>query len=130
MVSGGRILRPPKIQKEIYIHMSKTKIEFTRDNKDYVLEFTADSLKKMEKQGFNFGKIEERVISAMDELFCGLFIENHSDVPRKDRLEIFRELGEATDEGEGIEEVISVMLDEALEELRQHKGNITWRVRK
>ena len=31
--------------------MSKTKIEFTRDNKDYVLEFTADSLKKMEKQG-------------------------------------------------------------------------------
>lgn len=109
--------------------MSKTKIEFTRENQDYVLEFTADSLKKMEKRGFSFSKIEDRIISAMDDLFCGLFIENHDDVPNRERLEIFHELTDEED-GASLEEVMTAMLNEALEEIRQHKGNIKWRVRK
>lgn len=110
--------------------MSKTKIEFTRDGKDYTLEFTADSLKKMEKRGFSFGKIEDRILGAMDDLFCGLFIENHDDVPHKERIEIFRELEESTDGGLDIEDAMTEMLNEALDELKQHKGNIAWRVRK
>ena len=110
--------------------MSKTKIEFTRDRKNYVLEYTADSLKKMEKRGFSFSKIEDQVLNAMDEMFCGLFIENHDDVPKKERLEIVREFTEASEDGEQIESVITAMLNEGLEELRQHKGNVSWRVRK
>ena len=110
--------------------MSKTKIEFTRDGKDYTLEFTADSLKKMEKRGFSFSKVEDRILSAMDDLFCGLFIENHDDVPHKERLEIIRELEESTDGGLAIEDAMTEMLNEALDELKQHKGNIAWRVRK
>ena len=110
--------------------MSKTKIEFTREGKDYVLEFTADSLKKMEKRGFNFNKVEDRIINAMDDLFCGLFIENHDGVPQKERLEIFHELTETEEGGVSIEDVMTEMLNEALTELRQHKGNVIWRVRK
>ena len=110
--------------------MSKTKIEFTKDNKDYVLEFTADSLKKMEKRGFSFNNIDDRLLSARDDLFCGLFIENHDDVPHRDRLEIFHELTGAEDGGQTIEDVMAQMLNEALDELQQHKGNVSWRVKK
>ena len=109
--------------------MSKTKIEFTRENKDYTLEFTADSLKKMEKRGVNFSTIQDNVVNAPTELFSGLFIEHHDDVPEDLRVEIFHELTEVED-GEALETVMVDMLGEAIEELRQHKGNVKWRVRK
>ena len=109
--------------------MSKTKIEFTRENQDYVLEFTADSLKKMEKRGVNFNTIQEDVVNAPTELFSGLFIEHHDEVPEDLRVEIFHEFAEVED-GETLEAVMIDMLGEAIEELRQHKGNVKWRVRK
>ncbi len=110
--------------------MSKTKVEFTYDNTDYTLEFTADSLRKMEREGFNFRTAEDNILNMPTDLFCGAFIEHHNNVPRAKRLAIYKDLTESCDDGVSIEEVLGQMIQEATEELRTHTGNVSWRVRK
>lgn len=110
--------------------MSKTKVEFTYDNTDYTLEFTADSLRKMEREGFNFRTAEDRLVTVNEDIFCGAFIEHHNNVPKAKRLEIYKQLEEMSDGENNIDDVIGQMMSEAVDELRTHTGNVSWRVRK
>ena len=54
--------------------MSK-KIKFEFDGVPYTLRFTPRSLKRMEKEGFKFGKMDETLLTSPEELFCGAFYE-------------------------------------------------------
>ena len=108
---------------------TKTKIQFPSKGVDYTLEFTASSLKQMERQGFKFGKMDEIILTAPVELFCGAFIANHRSTPRKLREEIFEQLTASSEEGgEELTEVLGSMLSEAIEELNSHQGNVKWSV--
>lgn len=108
----------------------KTRIKFEYDGQGYTLEFTADSIKQMERSGFKFGKIDEIILTAPEELFVGSFIANHKAVPRKRRLEIYQALVGEDENGETLSEVLGEMLSEAIEELNSHQGNVTWSVLK
>ena len=108
---------------------TKTKIKFPYNGNNYTLEFTASSLKQMERQGFKFGKMDEIILTAPVELFCGAFIANHRSTPRKLREEIFDQLCSSSKEGgEELTEVLGNMLSEAIEELNSHQGNVEWSV--
>lgn len=109
---------------------SKTTIEFEYEGKTYKLEFTASSIKKMERQGFKFGKMDEIALTAVEELFSGAFIANHENVTRRKRREIFEALCEPSESGDAIGEVLGDMLSEAIEELNTHQGNVKWSVLK
>lgn len=111
----------------------KTRAEFDYEDKHYVLEYTAASLKKMEDRGFDASLMESRTIQYPEEIFCGAFIANHDDVPYEKRMEIFHELANEAENGTDADNIINVftlMVGEAVAEIRSHKGNVKWKVKR
>lgn len=106
----------------------KTTITFTYEDTPYKLEFTADSLKKMQNMGFDFGNMGSKILTVAEDLFCGAFIANHSNVMRKKRLEIYRDLVESTEGGEDLIDVLLEMVNETIDEINYHEGNTKWEV--
>ena len=109
---------------------AKTKIKFEHEGIEYCLEYTADSLKKMEKSGFSFTKIEDNALTAPEELFYGAFIANHVTTPLRKKKEIYKALVAECD-GETLTDALGEMISEAIEELTNKKsGNVKWRIEK
>ena len=106
----------------------KTKIVFEYEGVPYTLEFTPDSLKQMERSGFNFSKMEDTILTTPEKLFYGAFLANHKRVSPQLREEIWKNLCEEDENGEGLSEVIGKMMSEAITELNSHSGNVKWSV--
>lgn len=109
----------------------KSRIEFEYEGKAYTLEYTADSLRKMQERGFDVSTAENKLLTLAEDLFCGAFIANHDDTDIQLRREIFKEFSytaENDDTGTKIEAAIMAMFKEACEELRSHRGNVKWRI--
>ena len=106
----------------------KTRIRFNYDGKDYTLEFTAASLKKMQAKGFNFVDFDSHALTVPEDVFSGAFIANHNDTPDKLRKEIFHDLAATEADGEALEEILVAMVEEAMEEITYHRGNTKWEV--
>lgn len=107
---------------------NRTKITFEYGGKTYTLCYTADALKRMERNGFKFGKIDESILTYAEELFNGAFIANHSEVPARKRSEIYAALAGKVEGGEeSIGEILLEMVNEAVEDLKP-KGNVSWKV--
>lgn len=60
-----------------------TKISFTFDGTDYCLEYTRQTVKKMEDRGFVAARILEAPMTVLPELFAGAFMANHKYTDRK-----------------------------------------------
>lgn len=60
-----------------------TKINFTYDGKDYCLEYTRQTVKRMEDRGFVASRIVEAPMTILPELFAGSFQANHKYTDRK-----------------------------------------------
>lgn len=127
----GRAL-PPHIKRRIGMSgkTEKTRIKFEYDGKQYTLEYTAASLKKMERDGFDFTQMESRILSVPEALFSGAFIANHNNVPKQIREEIFHSFSDETENGETLFDVLNTMISEAVEEINYHSGNTKWEVAK
>lgn len=108
---------------------NRTTIDFEYEGKEYKLVFSADSLKKMEKNyGIKFAKLDDQILTATEDLFSGAFLENHSDVSRSKRTEIYKALTATVEDGEeGLGEILGEMLSEAIEDMKP-KGNVVWKV--
>lgn len=110
--------------------MSKTTIEFEYNGKEYTLEYTAETLKRLEKTGFSFGNLADHLLTAPEDIFYGAFEANHKDTPRKLRQKIWNELsassGDEDGEGEQLNEVLYEMINEASKSLRP-EGNVKWK---
>lgn len=110
---------------------TRTSISFEYEGKEYELCFTASSLKSMERQGFSFADIDKHAFTAPEELFCGAFIANHKNTPRKLRLEIYEALCGESENGDALTEILYMMISEAIDELNSHsKGNVKWTLNK
>lgn len=119
----------------------RTKIEFDYNGKHYCLMYTANSLKKLERAGVKFNKLEDMVFSAPEVLFRGAFYANHPTESEKTIHEIYQALirtaenkeAEYDDDGHEVDllaQTLGDMLAEAVDEFtgRGEKGNVTWRV--
>lgn len=111
---------------------AKTKIEFEWDGKKIVLEYTADSIRKMEERGFDIGFVDKRLITLGETLFCGAFIANHDDIEESVRRELYNEFAASSDDETSvqIDDALSNMFEEALTEMQSHRGNVKWRMAK
>ena len=119
----------------------RTKIEFDYGNKHYCLMYTANSLKKLERNGVKFNKLEDMVFTAPEVLFRGAFYANHPTESERTIHEIYlalkRTAEDATPEydedGHEIDllaQTLGDMIAEAVEEFtgRGEKGNVAWKV--
>lgn len=107
-------------------------IGFEYEGKDYTLEYTANSIAAMERNGFDFSKMGERLLSVPEELFKGALIEHHPHISDKKAHEIFYALsrsadGEETDSDELVM-ALSEMLQDAVKEITGRKGNVKWKL--
>lgn len=66
------------------------KLEFTYQGKDYTLEYTRESVKQMEREGFVANDIVNKPMSTLPKLFVGAFKAHHKyDVKQKQIEEMF-----------------------------------------
>lgn len=105
--------------------MSKT-IEFEANGKAYVLELNAQTLKNLERGGFNFSNLSSRVLTGAEDLFMASFTMHHASTPMSKRKELYGMLagqaGETT-----LADAMFNMAAEALENMAP-SGNVQWRM--
>jgi hypothetical protein len=110
--------------------MARTAIEFEYKNEDYKLEFSIDSLKRVEKSGFSFNNIEDHALTAVEDLFYASFNKNHSNTSSRVRKEIYQEFSSQNeDENVALGETLFEMVSETIEAMKP-KGNVKWKVTK
>lgn len=68
------------------------KITFTHNGENYTLEYTLDTVKKMENAGFSMEKIQEGPANGLSNLFAGAFLAHHKHVKRDKIEEILKEM--------------------------------------
>lgn len=118
---------------------NKMRIEFVYGGKPYKLEYTAASLKKMERSGVKFSKLDDMVFSAPEILFRGAFLANHPNESNATIHEIFKALKRTADDEEpkydedgnevdALMSVIGSMIEEAINEWKGRSGNSGWKV--
>ena len=117
----------------------KTRIEFDYDGRHYKLEYTANSLKKLEQSGVSFKKLEDMIFTAPEVLFRGAFYANHPAEAEKKIREMYKALrrtmedeeAERDDDGEETDlliDTLAEMIKEAVEEISGRGGNVAWKV--
>lgn len=65
-------------------------LNFEYENKEYTLEFTRDSIKQMEREGFVARDVANKPMNTLPKLFAGAFKAHHKfDTKQKKIDEIF-----------------------------------------
>lgn len=52
-------------------------IKFSFEGKDYTLEFTRDTIRQMERQGFVIDEVDRKPMTMIPQLFAGAFKAHH-----------------------------------------------------
>ena len=89
-------------------------LKFEHENKEYTLEFTRESIKQMEREGFVTGDILNKPMNTLPKLFAGAFKAHHRfDTKQKKIDEIF----ELFTNKQALVEKLAEMYSEPLETL-------------
>ena len=118
---------------------SRTRIEFDYGDQHYILEYTAASIKKMEADGVSFSSMEEKIFTNTEKLFFGAFMEHHPTMTKKKAKEIYKALSKTAEDEEpeydedgapvdGLTKILTEMLNEAMDEMLDRGGNVSWKV--
>lgn len=102
-------------------------IKFTYDGVDYTLEYTVASVRKMERDGFDFANMDKNVVNIGFDLFSGAFIARHRHVPREIRDKIYMEMVTENGQGQNLLECLLDMLKDELDFIVDKPGgNVNW----
>lgn len=102
-------------------------IKFSVDGSDYTLMYTVASVRKMERDGFDFTDVERNVVNAPYDLFAGAFIAKHNYVPREERDRLYERLVNENESGQNLIASLSEMLSDELDFIvNKPQGNVTW----
>ena len=102
-----------------------SKIALTYDKKEYVLEYSRQSVRTMEAQGFVLNELETKPVTMIPMLFQGAFIKNHRGIKRNLMDDLYEEVADKT----GLLAALMEMYAETLSTLTDDKedsGNATW----
>lgn len=77
-----------------------TKITITYQKADYVLEYSRNSVKQMEQQGFILEKLSEQPMTQVPLLVYGAFMKNHKGIKRSLVDEIFEHISDKIGDGD------------------------------
>jgi hypothetical protein len=77
-----------------------TKITVSYQNNDYVLEYSRNSVKQMEQQGFVLDKLSEQPMTMIPMLVYGAFTKNNKGIKRSLVDEIYEHITDKIGDGE------------------------------
>ena len=102
-----------------------SKINLTYDKTEYTLEYSRQSVKTMESQGFVLDELTSKPMTMIPMLFSGAFIKNHRGMKRSLVDEIYDGISDKTGLMEALMEMYAETLS-TLTENSQDEGNVTW----
>ena len=106
-----------------------SKITLNYENKDYELEYTRQSVRMMESQGFVLEQISSKPMTMIPMLFSGAFAKNHRGIKRALVDEILENISDKA----GLLNALIEMYAETLSSLtdeNENEGNAIWAVTK
>ena len=104
--------------------MAKT-ITIPYKDREYVLEYSRETIEIMEKQGFNISAIEDKPMTILPMLFEGAFLKNHRFVKKEVIREIFAMMGNKMD----LVQRLAIMYNEPIEAMLDEPDEakkVTW----
>jgi len=103
-----------------------SKINLTYDKKEYVLEYSRQSVRTMESQGFVLDEISSKPVTMIPMLFNGAFIKNHRGIKRNVMDDIFDNISDKTALMQALIEMYAETLSTLTEDREEAEGNATW----
>lgn len=76
-----------------------TKVVVECDGEEYVLEFSRETVKRMEAQGFDVDRIESAPMTTLEALVTGAFEMHHPSMSKAARLRVWNAVGGKSGEG-------------------------------
>lgn len=101
-------------------------LQFSYHDRDYILEFTRDSVRTMERQGFNANELMVKPMTMLPDLFAGAFIAHHPYTKRKLIDEIFEHIGNKQELIGKLVEMYNEPLATLMEDKEGDEGNVGW----
>ena len=103
-------------------------LNFEFEGKEYTLEFTRESIKQMEREGFVAGDIVNKPMNTLPKLFAGAFKAHHRfDTKQKKIDEIFEKFKNKQALVEKLAEMYSEPMETLMDDEAIDEGNaITW----
>ena len=103
-------------------------IKFEHKNKEYTLEYTRESVKQMEREGFVAGDIVTKPMLTLPKLFAGAFKAHHKfDTKQKMIDEIFELFKNKQALVEKLAEMYAEPMETLMDDDNVDEGNaITW----
>lgn len=103
-------------------------IRFTFENKTYELEYSRQSVRQMESQGFNLEDISAKPMTTIPLLFRGAFYKNHRGIKMKFIDELYEKMSDKNGLLNALIEEYSNTLAVLTEDNEEAEGNVVWEV--
>jgi predicted metallopeptidase len=103
-------------------------LNFEYKGKEYILEFTRESIKQMEREGFVAGDVVTKPMLTLPKLFAGAFKAHHKfDIKQKTIDEIFELFKNKSALVEKLAEMYSEPMETLMDDENIDEGNaIAW----
>lgn len=100
-------------------------ITFSYKGKDYTLEYTRSSIRRMERDGFDTGNAEANPMSAVYAMFRGAFYAHHRNADTKIIDEIFDKLGDLHEWADDLLEMYKETFEPTNDDKDENAGEIS-----
>ena len=105
--------------------MSK-QLTFNYDGTDYTLEYTKDSVRTMERNGFVADDLFAKPMSLLPELFAGAFLAKHRWNKRAKIDEIFDHMTNRAELLAKLVEMYREPMEAIMKDPEDSEGNVAW----
>ena len=103
-----------------------SKITLTYNKTEYTLEYSRQSVKIMESQGFVLDEVTSKPMTMIPMLFAGAFAKNHRGMKRNLYDEIFDSIVDKTGLVQALIELYADTLSTLTEDSENNEGNVVW----
>ena len=103
-----------------------SKITLTHNDKEYTLEYSRQSVKTMEQQGFVLDEISSKPMTMIPLMFQGAFIKNHKGIKRNLMDEIYKGIKDRSALMEALMEMYAETLSTLMDDDAEEAGNVSW----
>lgn len=102
-------------------------INFTYKGKEYCLEYTRDSVKRMESAGFSINDMGDKPATRIEQLWTGAFLAHHRKMAAEgDVMAIYKAIKDKDGLLKKLAEMYNNTLGYLLPDEEDDEGNVEW----